>query len=202
MDGADGDRHQQPGRPARVFLPTYSAVWTGIDGFANGDLIQAGTEQNYSGSTASYAAWWEILPAAETEVFAVDPGDQISVTISHTSTNGCAASTPWLIRLTDTRGTVVENSYSGCHSYSGPGTSAEWIVEAPEVNGRIATLADYGTATLGLPSVLTVNGADTNLVAGNSGEMVQSAVVSVPSSATNGDAFSSAYGSAAPSPPA
>ncbi len=190
---------------------TYSAVWTGIDGFSNDDLIQAGTEQDYADGAASYSAWWEILPAAETDIpsITVDPGDSITVTItketsSITSPASCSAG-KWLITLSDNGSSshAAQPEFATCQSYSGPGTSAEWIVEAPEVNGRIATLADYGSTTFGLsPSVLTVNGADTDLAAGNGGEMEQNGeVVSVPSSPTDGDAFSCAYGSTAPSPP-
>jgi len=182
---------------------TYSAVWTGIDGFSNDDLIQAGTEQDYSGGAASYQAWWEILPAAETDIpsITVKPGDSITVSI----VKGGACGSEWQISLTDSTADSASRGspFSTCESYSGPGTSAEWVVEAPEVNGRIATLAHYGSATFGTsPSVLTVNGSDTNLAAGNSGEMEQSgSVVSICSSATGGDAFSCAYGSTAPSPP-
>lgn len=190
---------------------TYSAVWTGIDGFSNDDLIQSGTEQNYIGGRASYAAWWEILPAAETTIpsITVDPGDQVTVTISKetsaiTSPTTCSAG-QWLITLTDNGSSshTAQKEFATCQSYSGPGASAEWIVEAPEVNGRIASLADYGTATFGVPSVLTVNGVDTALASGNDGEMKQSGtVVSTCSGATGGDAFSCAYGSSAPTPPA
>lgn len=191
---------------------TYSAVWTGIDGFTDDDLIQAGTEQDYSGGRASYSAWWEILPAAETTIpsITVDPGDSITVTIAKQAT---AITTPvacsagqWLISLNDTTADAAGrgSAFSTCKSYSGPADSAEWIVEAPEVNGRIATLADYATATFGYPgAVLTVNGSPTDLTAGTGGEMEQSSgVVSVPSSPTGGDAFTCAYGSSVPSPPA
>ncbi|HMK63353.1 MAG TPA: G1 family glutamic endopeptidase [Acidimicrobiales bacterium] len=194
---------------------TYSAVWTGIDGFSNDDLIQAGTEQNYGGGKASYSAWWEILPAAETTIpsITVDPGDSISVSITKltaaiTSPIVCSAG-QWLISLTDTTAdSAGRGSPSNtCHSYSGPANSAEYIVEAPEVNGSIATLADYGSEALGVPSTLTVNGSSVHLAAGTGGEMEQgnffsSQVVSVPSNpGPNSDDFNMAYGSTAPSPP-
>jgi len=44
---------------------TYSSDWIGIDGDNNDDLIQTGTEQDWSGGVegpAQYSAWWEILP--------------------------------------------------------------------------------------------------------------------------------------------
>ena len=47
---------------------TYSSAWIGVDGFNDNDLIQTGTEQDYYSGAAHYDAWWEILPAAETEI--------------------------------------------------------------------------------------------------------------------------------------
>ena len=77
------------------------------------------------------------------------------------------------------------------------------MLEAPEVNGRVATLAQYGPTTFDLS---TVDGTPPGLVTGNSGEMVQgSRVVSTPSApdtgAPAGDGFSIAYGSSAPAAP-
>ncbi len=184
---------------------TYSAAWTGIDGFTNSHLIQAGTEQDYTGGSAHYSAWWEILPAAETPIssIAVEPGDSITVSITQVS------SQQWSITLTDNGQTShgAQPSFTTTQSYSGPGTSAEWILEAPEVNGRQATLAQYGSTTFDLS---TVNGVSPNLRAGTDGELVQgsfrrSQVVSIPSGPDTGtppgDGFAVAYGSTAPPPP-
>ncbi|HMK64045.1 MAG TPA: G1 family glutamic endopeptidase [Acidimicrobiales bacterium] len=190
---------------------TYSSVWTGIDGFTNDDLIQAGTSQDYISGKASYFAWWEILPAADTTIssIAVDPGDSVTVSITKEtsaikSPATCSAG-QWLITLTDNGSTShsAQKEFATCQSYSGPATSAEYIVEAPEVNGSVATLADYASATLGAPSVLQVNGANVDLAAGTGGEMVQSSkVVSVPSEPDSaGDAITCAYSSSQPAAP-
>src|SRR5437879_3072779 len=55
---------------------SYSSTWTGIDGFNNSNLIQTGTEQDFVNGAPHYAAWWEILPAAETVIpsITVHPG--------------------------------------------------------------------------------------------------------------------------------
>ncbi len=47
---------------------TYSSSWIGIDGFNNSNLIQTGTEQDYTSGGAQYCAWWEIFLAAETQI--------------------------------------------------------------------------------------------------------------------------------------
>lgn len=177
---------------------TYSAVWTGIDGFTNSNLIQAGTAQDFTGGSPHYYAWWEILPAAETVIpsITVQPGDSITVSIAKQQPSG-----PWTITVTD-----GAQTFTTTQSYSGPGTSAEWIVEAPAI-GSITTLANYGSTIFDLG---TANTGSPALAAGSGGEMVQGhghsqQVVSIPSGPDTGqpigDGFAVAYGSTAPAAP-
>jgi hypothetical protein len=173
---------------------TFSSEWTGIDGFNNGNLIQAGTESDYYNGAAHYDAWWEILPAAETVIpsIAVSPGDHMSATIS----KGSGSS--WTITINDTS---RNESFSTVRTYTGPQTSAEWVEEAPTVGGHIAPLASYGQATFD-PG--TVNGINPRLTAADGGVMIQKGIqVSSPSGPdTDTDGFTMAYGARAPSPPA
>ncbi len=184
---------------------TYSAAWAGIDGFTNSDLIQAGTEQDFTGRSAHYSAWWEILPAAETVIpsITVKPGDTITVSITKVSAG------QWSITLTDkgSAAHAAQPSFTTTQSYSGPGASAEWILEAPTVNGRQATLASYGSTAFDPDAV---NGVAPGLTAGSGGELVQgsffrSQVVSIPSGPDTGpppsDGFAIGYGSNAPPAP-
>ena len=175
---------------------SYSSSWIGIDGFNNSSLIQTGTEQDYSSGSAHYYAWWEILPASETEIspsqYPVQPGDHMSANIQN---NGGGK---WTITISDS----TENwSFTTTQNYSGPGTSAEWIEEAPTIGGRVATLANYGQATFN-PG--TVNGVNPAFVSSDSGVMIQKrtqvSTPSLPDSDTDG--FNVAYGSKAPTPPA
>jgi hypothetical protein len=171
---------------------TYSSAWIGIDGFNNSSLIQTGTESDsYNGGT-HYYAWWEILPAAETVIrsISVHPGDVMTASI----TQGSGSS--WTIKISDNHGA----SFSTKQRYTGPQSSAEWVVEAPTVGGQIARLANYGSATLD-PG--TVNGGNPLLNAGQGGVMVQNgAQVSTPSNPdADTDGFSAAYGSTAVAPP-
>ena len=172
---------------------TYSSSWIGIDGFNNSDLIQTGTEQDYVNGKAQYDAWWEILPAAETVIptMFISPGDHMTAHI-HNNGNGT-----WTITLND----VTQNeTFSTTQSYSGPGTSAEWIQEAPQVNGTISTLANYGQTTFD-PG--TVNGGNPSLNTSENGYMVQrNKIVSYPSNQdSDTDGFNVAYGSTQPTPP-
>ncbi len=173
---------------------TYSSSWIGIDGFNDSDLIQTGTEQDYVNGHAQYDAWWEILPAAETVItnMVVKPGDHMSANIQNEGGG------QWKITLTD----VTENeSFSTTQAYSGPGSSAEWIQEAPEVGGRIATLANYGETTFDYGEA---NNSNPGLTASDGGYMVQNnSTVSIPSNPdSDTDGFNVAYESTAPNPPA
>ncbi len=172
---------------------TYSSQWVGIDGFNDSDLIQTGTGSDYYSGSAHYAAWWEILPAAETVIpsITVHPGDHMSASVAQTS------GSTWTITISDTTTGV---SFSTAQTYTGPQTSAEWIEEAPSVGGHIATLANYGKATFD-PG--TANGADPGLTAADGGVMIQrNAQVSTPSAPdSDTDGFNVQYGSTAPTPP-
>ena len=173
---------------------SYSASWIGIDGAKNLHLIQTGTESDWTGGSAHYDAWWEILPAPETVIprLIVTPGNAMTASITK-------GSSKWTITITDT---TTGQSFSIHKSYGGPAESIEWIVERPQVGGHLATLAKYGKVTF---STATVNGANPAFQASDEIEMLNNAGTKVistpgaPSSARN--AFTVAYGSKAPPPP-
>jgi hypothetical protein len=201
---------------------TYSSAWIGVDGFNDSNLIQTGTEEDYYSGSAHYDAWWEILPAPETEIspttYAVAPGDRMSASIWETSaTSGRGrhgSQHVWDIRISDT---TKGWSFSTAQAYSGAGTSAEWIMEAPEVGGRIATLAHYtvsppaGTGDFdgaGVLSTIVSSGTPTYTGAAlnytnDSGVMIQNgAQVSTPGNPDTAlTAFNFGYGSSVPSIP-
>ena len=100
--------------------------WVGIDGAENDSLIQAGVLETYDVATKNVVVspWWEILPAPMTLVdgFSVGLGDQVTVVIWQ------LAGSTWVIDIhDDTNGQHFQTK----QSYTGPATSAEWIVEAP-----------------------------------------------------------------------
>lgn len=206
---------------------TYSSAWIGVDGFNDNDLIQTGTEQDFYGGAAHYDAWWEILPAAETEIspssYPIAPGNKMSASIYETtSTSGGggfghhrgSSGHVWVITISNvTKGWTFSTS----QAYSGPGSSAEWIMEAPEVGGRIAPLAHYtitpatGTGDFdnaGIQRAIVGSGSPTYTAAGlnysnDSGVMIQNSVqVSTPGMPDTADtAFNVAYGSSEPGTP-
>jgi hypothetical protein len=172
--------------------PTSDALgaWVGIDGANNTSLIQAGIGEYVDPSDPSefyVFPWWEILPNAEVVItsVAVAPGDEVTVTIDNPGTGN------WGITLTDdTNG----ESYTTSQPYSGPATSAEWIMEAPSLNGSVVQLAPYS------PAVTFTNDAfNGNYSQFSQYVMVQDGTqVSTPS-ALSDNGFSVAYGSTAPS---
>lgn len=153
----------------------YSATWAGIDGFRNDGLIQAGTEQDVVRGRASYRAWWTTSSYGYVEQplddISVHPGDDMALYIGRTALN------LWEITLVDrTQGT----QQSVRTIYGGPLTSAEWIMEAPTLNGHVTRLADYGWPVPFGPAA--VNGEQLDLASDLAGRLLQGAgVVSAPS---------------------
>ena len=136
--------HQTFGSPDGTW--DYSSQWVGIDGFGSNDVFQAGTEADAfassSGSTSQFYSFWiEWYPFSETRVsgFPAAPGDTVIVEVFNTTpTNGYA----FLENLST--GKYVEYNLTPPSGYSLQGSSAEWVVERPEVNGALARLMNYG----------------------------------------------------------
>ena len=139
---------------------SFMAEWVGIDGYSNQDLIQAGVNESATNPATGTcdaprrfytSVWWEILPNYEYEVpiptwangsFAtVSAGNQVTVTIGQVGGNYCPSETSqcWRIDVIDdtTGGTFV--TYQ---PYSGPGASAEWIVEDIDQAGNTTCTAN------------------------------------------------------------
>ncbi len=128
---------------------TYAAFWDGIDGYSSDTVEQGGTLAFCSGGHASYYAWYEFYPAASVEIssLAVTPGSTVSVTVSYSSSASEFSVTVTVGSSSSTKtGTV-----SGAQR-----TSAECIAERPEVNGRLASLAEFGTAAFGADHTSTI----------------------------------------------
>lgn len=133
---------------------TYSSAWVGIDGDGNSDLIQTGTESDYVNGRAEYSAWWEILPDYSVTISSVPVKAGDSITASVAKSSGSS----WVISLKDN---TTGKSWSSTKTYSGPGQSAEYVVEAPTVGGSQSSVAHFSPVTF---SGLTVNGGNPGLV--------------------------------------
>ena len=120
----------------------YSSAWIGIGGgcvdagCAVGDntLIQTGTEQDVTGgkhgSTATYSAWWEIIPGPSITIdnLKVHAGDTMYADIREI----VPFSNVWTITL---RNVTTGVTFTQTVPYTSTHATAEWIVETPLLLG-------------------------------------------------------------------
>jgi opacity protein-like surface antigen len=153
---------------AGLVPPGFAATWTGIGGYNTSDLIQAGTAEQSAPSNPllgdQYYAWYELLPASETQLTnctgdpncTVTPGDNITVNISQVSGN------TWSISMTD----AGKWSWSQDVNYASSESSGEWILEAPTLVAR-TVLAHVGTVHFGPASTYTAAGVTHTIAEGD-----------------------------------
>lgn len=126
----------------------YSAVWIGIDGDPGIQVMQAGVgcDVSRSGSLlkSNIYAWWEWFPNPEVGIknLPVSPGDLITIVLCSTEGQGSTEGTVFIANRTVGMGTSA--ALMAPDNLTLLGRSAEWIVEAPNVGGTQAKLADYG----------------------------------------------------------
>jgi hypothetical protein len=128
----------------------YSSAWVGIDGLSDDTVEQIGTEQDVSNGSAHYDAWWEMYssgigqPEQVISGFTIKPGDSISASVQYTGSGN------FVLTITDStskKSFATTQNTSATQSPTASQNSAEWIVEAPTVGGRQASVADFGTIT-------------------------------------------------------
>ena len=146
-----------------------SSDWIGIGGgcidagctVADSTLIQTGTEQDVdSTGTASYSAWWELVPAPSITItnMTVSPGDHMHASLAEVVPD----SNVWTITLQD----VTRNeSFTQTVPYTSTHATAEWIEETPLEIGTNAGFASLPNLTNPAFTSGTVNGANANLQA-------------------------------------
>ena len=148
--------------------PGFAATWTGIGGYNTSDLIQAGTAEDSAPSNPllgdQYYAWYELLPASETQITGctgdanctVTPGDNITVNIGQVSGD------TWSISMTD----AGKWSWSQNVTYTSSESSGEWILEAPTLVAQ-TLLANVGTVHFGPTSTYTAGGVTHTIAEGD-----------------------------------
>jgi hypothetical protein len=132
---------------------TDSSVWVGIDGFGGNTVEQVGTEEDVVNGTPLYRAWWEMYstvtkqPEQVISSLVVSPGDSISASVQYITSGTHAGQ--FLLSINDTSQSndsfsIYETS-AQTQNPAAQRNSAEWIVEAPTVNGSISAVANFGT---------------------------------------------------------
>jgi hypothetical protein len=154
---------------AGLVPPGFAATWTGIGGYNTSDLIQAGTAEQSAPNNPllgpQYYAWYELLPAGETQLTGcsgdanctVTPGEDITVSIKQVS------GSTWSIAMTD----AGHWSWSKDVTYASSESSGEWILEAPTLAVAQTLMAPVGTVHFGPTSTYTAGGATNTIAAGN-----------------------------------
>jgi hypothetical protein len=149
---------------------SYASQWVGIDGTSDAYVIQDGTSTDCNGTTPVYGAWYEFYgdPSVyggyedplSASTHPVAPGDVMSASVSY------AAST-WTFMLVNSTEHWTFSTTAAEPSPPPQQSSAEWIVEAPQVcNPSCAqsSVADFGTVTFTDASAIA-NGSATSLIA-------------------------------------
>lgn len=192
---------------AGLVPPGFAATWTGIGGYNTSDLIQAGTAEQSAPNNPlvgqQYYAWYELLPASETQLTGctgdpnctVNPGDNVTVNISQVSGN------TWSIAMTD----AGHWSWSKDVSYTSSESSGEWILEAPTLLVAQTLLAPVGTVRFGPTSTYTAGGVTHTIAQGDPTQIFLSPGVvneATPSAlASDGQSFNDcAYAQSCPTP--
>jgi Peptidase A4 family len=131
---------------------THCSVWIGIDGSGNGTVEQVGIGAHVDDGKASYEAWWEMWskvdhqPQQTIRSMTVKPGDTITASVVYIVAGQHAGQ--FELSIDDTSRphdsfTTYEMS-SATQNPPALRTTAEWIVEAPEIGGKLSTLANFG----------------------------------------------------------
>jgi hypothetical protein len=156
----------------------YSSDWIGIGGgcvdsgctATDSTLIQTGTEQDVaSDGTASYSAWWEIIPGPSLTIsnMSVSPGDQMHASISEVVSD----SNLWKITIQDL---TKNETYSTTVPYSSTHDTAEWIEETPLILGTNAGFAALPNLTSPNFDLATTNGQPANLKTSEQMQLIDS----------------------------
>jgi hypothetical protein len=144
---------------------TYGSVWVGIDGYSNSTVEQVGTEEDFVNGKPVYYAWWEMYssggrqPEQPITSMTVHPGDLISASVQYV-TSGAHAGQFDLSIVDRSRANDSFGTYQASPATQSPlaqRSSAEWIGEVPTVDGRIATLPNFGSVVFS-DAMAVING--------------------------------------------
>ncbi len=132
---------------------SYCAFWVGIDGYSNATVEQIGTSHNYINGKQQHYAWFEMYPENSYMLvgFPLAVGDVISASVVYA---GDGVFTLSIQNDTQQLTTTIPASYTT--SADAERSSAEWVVEAPYLNG-ILPLSNFGYGYL-WGCLATING--------------------------------------------
>jgi Peptidase A4 family len=102
--------------------------WVGIDGYGNGQVLQAGTAATISGTNVVYWVWTEWFPIKPIQVtnFPIKPGDYITVLVCAPQPDHGFCS---MLNKTTNQATSIGINDPPPPNATSIGATAEWIVE-------------------------------------------------------------------------
>jgi len=136
-----------------------SSTWVGIDGDGNNTVEQIGTEQDSINGTPFYRAWWEmfstnapdgVLGKYEVPIdgFTVSPGDSISALVQYQTSGPNAGQ--YELSITDKTRNESYTTYQSSSATQVPlasNSTAEWIMESPQVAGSFVQVPNFSPVT-------------------------------------------------------
>jgi hypothetical protein len=123
-----------------------SAQWVGIDGAQDSTVEQDGSQSDCNAGSPSYGAWYEMYGDPDVNGGAsvqlpetVLPGDVMNASVS-------LSGSTWVLAIADTTRPWTVQVPIASPSPAPLQSSAEWIVERPQVGNSLASLPDFGVA--------------------------------------------------------
>jgi len=150
-----------PSVTGEIGIQDHSVLWVGMDGLTSTDIVQGGTGQDAMGmnsqgtqwTVATIYGWTEFSPLGMQQLtsFKVSPGDHMmsQVIMGYVGPQGAiegALGACYLYNLTTKTTVWVYVLPPAGTSFNG--SSAEWIMERPTINGALPDLSDYNAATM------------------------------------------------------
>jgi len=130
--------------PTLVATPdnSYCSIWVGMDGLLSTTVEQIGTSHNWVNGVQQNYAWFEMFPGGSYVIsgFPVNPGDVISGFVRYTGNSVFV-----LTLYNNTQKVYYTAPAAQTTSKTASRNSAEWIVEAPYLNG-VLPLSDFANA--------------------------------------------------------
>jgi hypothetical protein len=164
--------------------------WVGLDGWSDGTVEQDGVADFCEGGSALYYAWWETYPGGINLVTTVNPGDQVTATVTYNGSD-------YVMTVDDiTQGTDVVNVTEPCESGSTcDNSTAEDITEGYRDLPWLGTV-DYGRSLYDAVIVTNQAGTTGGIADSNWSDGMVEAIGSVSGHLTSlpGDLYSAGNG--------
>jgi hypothetical protein len=162
---------------------TYSSQWIGIDGYDSDTVEQDGTEADCILGEPHYGAWYELygddavndgdevpLPSSS---YTVSPRDELAASVS-------LSGSTWTLTIADLTANWTYSTKLPSWTPAPEQSSAEWIVERPQV-GSLTALSNFGSVSFTTATAVdsTTNGS-ISAFSPQPLEMVGSTLLAVP----------------------